>query len=182
MRDYLVRPTWSRNIWVVLVVAPMLFAASGVAQELKVLTVAPPGAKPAGQFSTVQDAITAAPETGAEIRIQPGEYREVVHIDKPNIQLRGMGTDAGKVVIVLRYAPRYINLKTDPFGVNDRTVDASDYRDDSKAANAQAHDETHHEVPPVVRHAATDGCTDECDSGKQDGMAGQRKIALDARG
>ena len=46
---------------------------------------------------------------------------------------------AGKVVIVLRYAPRYTDLKTDPFGANDRTVDASDYRDDSKAANAQAH-------------------------------------------
>jgi hypothetical protein len=46
---------------------------------------------------------------------------------------------AGKVVIVLRYSPRYTDLKSDPFGANDRTVDASDYRDDSKAANAQAH-------------------------------------------
>lgn len=46
---------------------------------------------------------------------------------------------AGKVVIVLRYAPRFTNPDADPFGVNDRTVDASDYRDDIKAANAQAH-------------------------------------------
>ena len=46
---------------------------------------------------------------------------------------------AGKVVIVLRYAPRYTDLKADPFGINDRTVDASDYRDDIKAANAHAH-------------------------------------------
>ena len=46
---------------------------------------------------------------------------------------------AGKVVVVLRFAPRYTNVKADPFGVNDRTVDASDYRDDIKAANAQAH-------------------------------------------
>lgn len=46
---------------------------------------------------------------------------------------------AGKVVIVLRYAPRFTNPYADPFGANDRTVDASDYRDDSKAANAQAH-------------------------------------------
>ena len=77
-----------------------LAAANAFGQTAKILTVAPPGAKVAGQFSTVQDAVTAAPETGAEIRIEPGEYREVVHIDKPNIQLRGMGSDASKVVIV----------------------------------------------------------------------------------
>ena len=73
---------------------------AALAQQPRVLTVAPAGAKPAGQFTTVQDAVTAAPETGAVIRIAPGEYREVVHIDKPNIQLRGMGSDASKVVIV----------------------------------------------------------------------------------
>jgi len=78
----------------------MWVAAVAGAQQQKVLTVAPLGAKPAGQFTTVQDAVTAAPETGAEIRIEPGEYREVVHIYKPNIHLRGMGGDSGKVVIV----------------------------------------------------------------------------------
>ena len=81
-------------------VSTMWVAAVAGAQQQKVLTVAPLGAKPAGQFTTVQDAVTAAPETGAEIRIEPGEYREVVHIDKPNIHLRGMGGDSGKVVIV----------------------------------------------------------------------------------
>jgi pectinesterase len=100
MRDFLVRPTWRCGFWVVVVVAPLLFAGAAAAQGLKVLTVAPSGTKPAGEFTTVQDAVTAAPETGAEIRIQPGEYREVVHIDKANIRLRGMGPDAGKVVIV----------------------------------------------------------------------------------
>jgi hypothetical protein len=46
---------------------------------------------------------------------------------------------AGKVVIVLRQTPRFTNPDSDPFGANDRTVDNSDYRDDNKAANAQAH-------------------------------------------
>jgi hypothetical protein len=46
---------------------------------------------------------------------------------------------AGKVVIILRQSPRSANSYADPFGANDRTVNASDYRDDSKAANAQAH-------------------------------------------
>jgi len=81
-------------------VSMLCVGAIAAAQQPKVLTVAPPDAKPAAQFSTVQDAVTAAPDTGAEIRIQPGLYREVVHIDKPNIHLRGMGSDSGKVVIV----------------------------------------------------------------------------------
>ncbi len=70
------------------------------AQGLPVLTVAPPGSSPAGQYTTVQDAVTAAPGTGAAIRIRPGVYREVVHIDKPNMQLRGETDDPAKVEIV----------------------------------------------------------------------------------
>jgi S1-C subfamily serine protease len=46
---------------------------------------------------------------------------------------------AGKVVIVLRRAPRAGNAHSDPFGTSDRTVDASDLRDDAKAVNAEAH-------------------------------------------
>jgi pectinesterase len=82
------------------VILSVALTISAAAQGLKVLTVAPPGTKPAAQYTTLQDAVTAAPDTGAEIRIQPGEYREVVHIDKPNIHLRGEGSDASKVVIV----------------------------------------------------------------------------------
>jgi pectinesterase len=66
------------------------------AQGLKVETVAAAGA----QFTTVQDAVNAAPDAGAEIKIAPGEYREVVHVDKANIHLRGQGGDPAKVVIV----------------------------------------------------------------------------------
>ncbi len=74
--------------------------SQGFAQGIRTITVAPPGASRAGDFSTVQEAVTAAPETGAVIRIRPGVYREVVHVDKPNIQLRGETDDASKVVIV----------------------------------------------------------------------------------
>jgi len=79
----------------------LLAIAAGMAraQELKVEMVGAAGSK-GSEFKTVQDAVTAAPESGAEIRIAPGEYREVVHIDKANIHLRGQGSDASRVVIV----------------------------------------------------------------------------------
>ncbi len=77
-----------------------LLPCAAAAQSPRVLTVAPPGASPAGDFSTLQAAVTAAPESGAEIRIRPGTYREVVHIDKPGIRLRGEGADPRDVVIV----------------------------------------------------------------------------------
>ena len=66
------------------------------AQAVPTETVAPAGA----QFTTIQAAVTAAPDIGAEIRIAPGEYREVVHIDKPNIHLRGQGNDPSKTLLV----------------------------------------------------------------------------------
>ena len=44
--------------------------------------------------------MNAAPDTGAVIKIQPGVYREVVHVEKPKIQFRGEGNDWTKVVLV----------------------------------------------------------------------------------
>jgi pectin methylesterase-like acyl-CoA thioesterase len=66
------------------------------AQGLKSITV---GASRA-DFTSIQEAVNAAPETGAVIRIRPGIYREVVHVDKPKIQFRGEGSDPAKVVLV----------------------------------------------------------------------------------
>src|SRR5947209_17812426 len=63
-------------------------------QGPKTITVGAAGA----DFSTIQAAIDAAPEEGAVIKIRPGVYREVVHVDKPKIQLRGEGNDWKKVV------------------------------------------------------------------------------------
>jgi pectinesterase len=44
--------------------------------------------------------VNAAPDTGTVIRIRPGVYREVVHVDKPKIQFRGDTKDWTKVVLV----------------------------------------------------------------------------------
>ena len=79
-------------------VLAVMVAACAVsqAQEPKTITVASSGA----DFSTIQAAVNAAPDTGAVIRIQPGTYREVVHVDKPRIQFRGEGGDWEKVVLV----------------------------------------------------------------------------------
>jgi pectin methylesterase-like acyl-CoA thioesterase len=51
-------------------------------------------------YKSIQDAVSAAPAIGAIIRIRPGVYREIVHIDKPNIQLRGDSPDPTKVVLI----------------------------------------------------------------------------------
>ena len=64
----------------------------------KVLHVAADGT---GDFITIQQAIDAAPaEGGAEIVVSPGTYREILTIEKPSIELRGSGKDAGRTVVV----------------------------------------------------------------------------------
>jgi pectinesterase len=65
------------------------------AQGRKTITVGAAGA----DFATIQGAVNAASDEGAVIRIRPGVYREVVHVDKPKIQLRGEGEDWTKVVL-----------------------------------------------------------------------------------
>jgi pectinesterase len=83
--------SWSGLVTVVLV-------SCGIAwgQGPKTITVGAAGA----DFTTIQAAVNAAPDEGAVIRIRPGVYREVVHVDKPKIQLRGDGEDWKKVVLV----------------------------------------------------------------------------------
>ncbi len=53
-----------------------------------------------GQYRTIQAAVDAAPAVGAVIRIRPGVYREVVHVDKAGVQLRGETDDPAKVELV----------------------------------------------------------------------------------
>lgn len=84
-------------------VAVGMVLACGVAwgQRGKTITVAASTTGvPGADFTSIQAAVNAAPETGAVIRIRPGTYREVVHVDKPKIQLRGEGKDPAKVVLV----------------------------------------------------------------------------------
>ncbi len=54
-----------------------------------------------GDFFSIQRAIDAAPATGgAVISVAPGTYREVLTIDKPNIQLRSANPDPSRTVVV----------------------------------------------------------------------------------
>ncbi|MGD0442603.1 MAG: pectinesterase family protein [Edaphobacter sp.] len=86
-----------RRYWWSWMCGAMLLAyATSWAQSLKTLTVGATGA----DFTTIQAAVNAAPDTGAVIKIQPGVYREVVHVDKPKVQFRGDGNDWTKVVLV----------------------------------------------------------------------------------
>jgi pectin methylesterase-like acyl-CoA thioesterase len=82
---------WSR--WVM---AVLMTCGTAWARGQKTITVGATGA----DFTTIQAAVNAAPDEGAVIRIRPGVYREVVHVDKPKIQLRGEVDDWTKVVLV----------------------------------------------------------------------------------
>jgi pectinesterase len=61
------------------------------------LTVAADGS---GQYRTLGAAIEALPADGGEIRLKPGEYREKLRIEKPNVRLIGLGKTPEDVVLV----------------------------------------------------------------------------------
>jgi pectinesterase len=74
----------------------MLLWGQAWAAAKKTIRVAPTGA----EYTTIQAAVGAAPEGGAVIKIAPGTYREVVHVDKPGIEFRGEGRAPEDVVLV----------------------------------------------------------------------------------
>jgi pectinesterase len=51
-------------------------------------------------FVSLQAAVDALPVHGGEILLPPGEYREKIVIDKPNVRLRGLGASPAEVTIV----------------------------------------------------------------------------------
>jgi pectin methylesterase-like acyl-CoA thioesterase len=82
--------------WGTVATVAMMLCGTGWPQAIKTITVGATGA----DFTTIQAAVSATPDTGAEIKIRPGVYREVVHVDKPKIQFRGDTDDWTKVVLV----------------------------------------------------------------------------------
>jgi len=74
----------------------VLLAGVVKAEQKKTITVGASGA----DYTTIQAAVDAAPASGAVIRIKPGTYREVVHVDKPGIEFRGETKDPAAVVLV----------------------------------------------------------------------------------
>ncbi|MGA3071722.1 MAG: pectinesterase family protein, partial [Terracidiphilus sp.] len=71
--------------------------AGAVPPEDMTLYVAADGT---GDFYSIQRALDAAPAEGALVLVAPGVYREVLTVDKPNIQLRSTNPDATKTVVV----------------------------------------------------------------------------------
>ncbi|MGA2807852.1 MAG: pectinesterase family protein [Terracidiphilus sp.] len=71
--------------------------AGVVPPEDKTLYVAADGT---GDFYSIQRALDAAPKEGALVLVAPGTYREVLTVDKPNIQIRSANRDAAKTVVV----------------------------------------------------------------------------------
>jgi polygalacturonase len=61
------------------------------------VTVAADGS---GEYMTVQDGVDALSENGGTVFIKSGTYREVVHVGKPGVRMRGLADDPEKVVIV----------------------------------------------------------------------------------
>ncbi len=72
--------------------------ATGAPAQDRTLYVAADGS---GDFSSVQNAVDAAPASGALVLLAPGTYREAVTIAKPHVELRGTGKDARAAVIVM---------------------------------------------------------------------------------
>jgi pectin methylesterase-like acyl-CoA thioesterase len=74
----------------------LLVILAAALSQAKTIRVAPDGT---ADFTSVQKAVDAA-NAGSVISIAPGNYREVVVITKPNLQLRGAGADPRETVIV----------------------------------------------------------------------------------
>ena len=64
------------------------------------------GSVSVGPGHSIQAAIDALPDTGGEVIVQPGTYREVVTIRKPHVHLHGEG-DPAQTTIVFNHGPSY---------------------------------------------------------------------------
>ena len=84
--------TVHRRIFVLALIA-FSVAATGQAQAKVVVGQSE-------KFHTIAEAVAALPETGGEILIRPGTYREVVHVDKPNVRMSGDAKDPTAVTLV----------------------------------------------------------------------------------
>jgi pectin methylesterase-like acyl-CoA thioesterase len=92
-------------------VAGVSFAtAPQVTYALDLTAIAKPGKRFAltvASGESIQKAVDALPETGGEITVQPGTYREVVTIRKPNVHLHGADSDPARTTIVYNHGPSF---------------------------------------------------------------------------
>jgi pectinesterase len=92
-----------RALWLWLTGALLSAAPCLAAQLTKPLEAAPGTVTITAsqqRFSALQAAVDALPESGGEITLSPGIYREKVLITKPRVRLRGTGGKPDEVVIV----------------------------------------------------------------------------------
>lgn len=102
---------------------------------------------PSGKgYRTVGAAIRALPESGGEVRIAPGTYREKLWIGKPNVHLIGTGAKPEQVVLVYAdssitvgntYKTPSVYVAGDGFRADNLTI-SNDWGSDPSRKNSQA--------------------------------------------
>lgn len=75
-----------------LVLISMFITSAASATEVTV-------SKNGGDFATVQEAVDSAPQGGITVRIEPGVYKEKIHITQPHVHLIGLGKRPGETVL-----------------------------------------------------------------------------------
>jgi len=97
-------------------------------------------------YRTVSAAIAALPESGGEVRIAPGTYREKLWIGKANVHLTGTGRKPEDVVLVYgdssitvgnTYKTPSVYVAGDGFRADNLTI-ANDWSSDPSRKNSQA--------------------------------------------
>jgi pectin methylesterase-like acyl-CoA thioesterase len=111
--------------------------ALGVSAQERIRLPLPPPTFTVGgyqsDYGSIQDAVSAAPEDGAIIRIRPGVYREPVKVVRPGIQLRGDGKDPQKVLLIFASPSPTLTVTGDAFYAEGLTI-----ANDSAEASAGA--------------------------------------------
>ncbi len=82
-----------------LVLISMFITSAASATEVTV-------SKNGGDFATVQEAVDSAPQGGITVRIEPGVYKEKIHITQPHVPLIGLGKRPGETVLTFNDSPR----------------------------------------------------------------------------
>jgi pectinesterase len=117
----------------------LLCAAPSLAAQLTQPLDAAPGTVTISatrqHFSALQAAVDALPESGGEITLSPGVYREKVLITRPGVRLRGLGRKPADVVITWSdgavqvggtFKTASLEIRGDDFRADNLTV-ANDY-------------------------------------------------------
>jgi pectin methylesterase-like acyl-CoA thioesterase len=91
---------------------------------------------------SIQKAVDALPDTGGEITVKPGTYREVVTIRKPHVHLHGEAPDPAKTTIVYNNTSSKsggtFNTSTVFVEADDVTIDRLSLVNDAGAGKGQA--------------------------------------------